>query len=369
MKDKDKDKTKPVASKTSLKYEGVRSKNTKDGDISYYVRYVDKSGKRVEVKVGTKASGWNEKKASLKRLELMHFTPYIEANELTISDIIPRYLEVTSLHVNARCLSEYSGEALNHINPFFGSLKIDDITESKINDYLLTLKDKKSPVTINKTLNRLKAIIDFGIKEYALPFSNPLKDIKKLKVDNARERFLKSDEVELLLKVARAHANAEIYLFVALSLSMGGRFETVRNIKLEDIDLEAEVIKLVDFKNKSKYNGFLTPTAKQALKAFTLQDKSDKSSNILFKTPARTLKRHLQDILNALFNKDLDKNDRKHRVVIHSLRHTFASHLAIKGTPIQIIQKLLNHKDIKMTMRYAHLLPTSGKEWVSSLWD
>ncbi|WP_216358491.1 tyrosine-type recombinase/integrase [Helicobacter sp. 13S00401-1] len=51
------------------------------------------------------------------------------------------------------------------------------------------------------------------------------------------------------------------------------------------------------------------------------------------------------------------------------MRHTFASHLAIKGTPIQIIQKLLNHKDIKKTMRYAHLLPTSGKEWVEGLWS
>ena len=47
----------------------------------------------------------------------------------------------------------------------------------------------------------------------------------------------------------------------------------------------------------------------------------------------------------------------------------YASHLAIKGVPIQIIQKLLNHKDIKMTMRYAHLMPQSGKEYVENLWS
>ncbi len=77
----------------------------------------------------------------------------------------------------------------------------------------------------------------------------------------------------------------------------------------------------------------------------------------------------MQTILNELFNKELDPKDRKHRVVIHTTRHTFASHLAIKGTPIQIIQKLLNHKDIQMTMRYAHLLPNSGREWVEKLWE
>lgn len=61
--------------------------------------------------------------------------------------------------------------------------------------------------------------------------------------------------------------------------------------------------------------------------------------------------------MNELFNDGV--SDIKHRIMIHTLRHTFASHLAISGTPLQIIQKLLNHKDIKMTMRYAHLLP----EW------
>lgn len=53
----------------------------------------------------------------------------------------------------------------------------------------------------------------------------------------------------------------------------------------------------------------------------------------------------LRDTLNKLFNQN--NPDIKHRVVIHTLRHTFISHLAIDGVSIQIIQKLLNHKDIK----------------------
>ena len=60
-------------------------------------------------------------------------------------------------------------------------------------------------------------------------------------------------------------------------------------------------------------------------------------------------------------------NDRKNRVVFHTLRHTFASHLAINGTPIFTIQKLMNHKDITMTMRYAKLAPDSGREAIENL--
>jgi site-specific recombinase XerD len=69
----------------------------------------------------------------------------------------------------------------------------------------------------------------------------------------------------------------------------------------------------------------------------------------------------------GFINDGLETSDRKNRVVIHTLRHTFASHLAINGTPIFTIQKLMNHKDIKMTMRYAKLAPDSGRESVNNL--
>jgi integrase len=41
----------------------------------------------------------------------------------------------------------------------------------------------------------------------------------------------------------------------------------------------------------------------------------------------------------------------------HSLRHTFASWLAISGQPLRTIQELLGHADIRMTIRYSHLSP------------
>ncbi len=72
--------------------------------------------------------------------------------------------------------------------------------------------------------------------------------------------------------------------------------------------------------------------------------------------------------IDRMFNNELEADDRKNRVVIHSLRHTFASHLAINGTPIFTIKELMNHKDIEQTMRYAKLSPDSGKEFVSALY-
>jgi len=75
----------------------------------------------------------------------------------------------------------------------------------------------------------------------------------------------------------------------------------------------------------------------------------------------------LKPILDKLFNQGLAKNDAKNRVVTHKLRHTFASLLAINDVSIYKIMKLMNHKDINMTMRYAKLSPSSGQEDINNL--
>ena len=55
------------------------------------------------------------------------------------------------------------------------------------------------------------------------------------------------------------------------------------------------------------------------------------------------------------------------RITLHTLRHTFASQLAMKGVSIAVIQQLLGHTDIKTTMRYAHLSQNSLIEAVQQL--
>jgi len=85
------------------------------------------------------------------------------------------------------------------------------------------------------------------------------------------------------------------------------------------------------------------------------------TGNILNKS---TIQQTFKKIADRLFNIGLASDDRKNRVVFHSLRHTYCSLLAINNVPIFTIQKLVNHRDIKSTLRYAKLDRTTLKKSV-----
>lgn len=343
----------------SLKYEGVRYKNLTDGNISFYVRYTTKDKKRIQKKVGTKFEGWNEKKAFNKRIELEH--SLADQKPIKFKEVVDRFLELQELHLKKKSFCTLKSK-IKHLQNIENKL-IESITQKDINDLVVALKPSLSNKTINEIISTLKNIIKFAESEYDITIANRnLDKVKSLKVDNARERFLTKEDITLLKQELIDHF--EHLLFVNLALCAGARLMSVLDIRKKDIDLENKTIILRDFKNSSTYQGYLNEETKEML--IKKWDKLKDDDKVIQKSK-RLISERLREILNRLFNQGI--TDTKQRVVIHTLRHTFASHLAIQGTPIQIIQKLLNHKDIQMTMRYSHLMPDSGREWIERVWD
>ena len=73
--------------------------------------------------------------------------------------------------------------------------------------------------------------------------------------------------------------------------------------------------------------------------------------------------------MRAVENLDLNEGitDPRQKVVFHTLRHTFASWLAIQGTPILTIKELMGHQSLAMTERYSHLSPDHKKQAVEGI--
>jgi integrase len=161
-----------------------------------------------------------------------------------------------------------------------------------------------------------------------------------------------------------------------LSLSTGGRLETIRAIKVKDINLKAGTIHLTDYKaktsgkGKASYTGYISDQLQPLLKE-AIQGKLPNDYVLQYPGGGQVgmdyVQTRLQNIFNRLFNQELETDDAKNRAVVHTLRHTFASLLAIAGTPIYTIQRLMNHADIKMTLRYAKLSPDNGKEAINKI--
>ena len=211
----------------------------------------------------------------------------------------------------------------------------------------------------------VRTIFNHAIKNDLINHISPYK-IELKKPNNKRERFLELIEIELLRNEVADKEDFALELFVELALCTGARLEGILNIKKKDLALSTKSVIIRDFKTKSTYTGFLS---KRALEKINQIYTALSPNDFLVNKPKATIQNVLQPLLNKLFNQNLDISDATNRVVIHTLRHTFASYLAIKGTPILTIKKLMNHSDINHTLRYAKLMPDSGKEMVERLYE
>lgn len=360
---------------TSKKYTGVRYKLLENNDRSYQIRYKINGRAREEV-IGKKSEGITEAYCHQKRNEALNRakfgddTPVVKhkaKNHTSIQMLADIYFQDT---VENKTHRQTLGKYNYKIMPIFGEMDAATLEQDDIVKWKRELIKDLAPKTVNSYIELLSTIYNHSIRK-GKKLINPCVGVEKYKINNDRKRYLNSDEIVSLKKACMQ--DERIYSFVLLSLSTGGRRDTVLSIQKKDINLERRTVELIDFKNDGEtYIGFLEKHALEYLQSLKLDRLSPNHYIVglsLKKMPGKTLSNNLKPITDALFNKGLEPADRANRAVIHTLRHTFASHLAINGSPILTIKKLMNHYDIEQTMRYAKLAPDSGKTDVLNLYD
>jgi len=358
-------------------YKEIIDENKKVVDKVFLIRYRDKNKDKL-ITIGKYSQGIRINYCKSKRDEILNFirlgevpttikAKRVDKDVITFDMIANNYFEYAKLHY--RSYKSFILRYNTNLKDVIGDM---DIKAIKLEDIEKIQHEKikyLSPQTVNTVVQMVKTIYNFAIARNIFDGISPVAKIKILKLDNAREKYLSLQEIQEL--EAKIEDNEQLLLFVKLSLCTGGRVSTVVNIRKKDINLITQSIHLRDFKNGTTYKGFipdeLIELLKPRLEEINFDDEvlhyKGKKSHI-----AKSIGDKLRPIFYELFNKHLDKDDRKNRTVVHTLRHTFASHLAINSTPIYTIQKLLNHKDITKTMRYAKLAQDSGRNFVNELY-
>lgn len=246
-----------------------------------------------------------------------------------------------------------------HIAPVLGSAPLKEIKNLQIAQLRNCLEAKKlSPQTVSHCLSLVRRVLHRAVEWDLYP--GPVPVFRMPKFDNRRLRFLSTAEANLLLKTL--HNQSELWHDVVLfALNTGMRAGEIYSLQPFHIDVQHKIAKVVDTKNSLSR---IVPLNEEAMNVVQKYYRINSSSYLLSQAQTRYYIFH-DAIKKCRFNHGV--TDRREKVCFHTLRHTFASWLVQNGTPLALVSRLLGYKDIRMTMRYAHLAPEQGQLAVSSL--
>ena len=241
------------------------------------------------------------------------------------------------------------GYAKLHILPYFGRKRLDDITSKDIRSFLYSLSH------ISTTANRYFALLSMAFKkaedwEYLPPRSNPCTGVNKYK-ENKKQRFLSDAELKrledsLLQQLKEQPGSYCTAKAIFMILYTGCRVREILNLKWENVHLQDQYIHLPD----TKTGEGARPLNQKAIELLRSMTPKEGNPYVFYgKVPGQPvieIKRAWKTILKRADIKDFR---------IHDLRHSFASFALKKGVPLVHVSKLLGHRNITTTMRYAHL--------------
>ncbi len=251
----------------------------------------------------------------------------------------------------------------NHLIPAFGHLRLDAIGVEQIEAFKAAmLKQDYQPKTVNNCLTTLRRLLAVAVEWGKLDKIPP---VRWLRSPDPEFDFLTFDEADRLIAGA---AGDTWKVMITVGLRTGLRIGELLALRWDDVDLAGG--RLVVRRSVSRgiigtpKNGRSreVPLSEHALVA--LRSHHHARGEFVFAADKGGL------IARGATKWPIWMACRRaglRQIGWHVLRHTFASHLAMRGVAIKAIQELLGHSTIEMTMRYAHLSPDVRRDAVRLL--
>lgn len=192
---------------------------------------------------------------------------------------------------------------------------------------------------VNKELTYLKSCFNKLIELQNWKEKNPFASIKPLTMNERELSFLNNQEIDRLLSALEDSRNPDALIITKICLRTGFRFGEAQNLKAEQIHHgKIHLTKTKNGKNRS------VPIRKD-FEQEILEGRPRKGR--LFKSAWGSFRKAIEKA-----NIDLPKGQ-----LTHVLRHTLASHYVMNEGSLTKLNKILGHKTLEMTMKYAHLAP------------
>jgi len=351
----------PTLKRVKTKYPGVyyidgTSVSGKNERI-YYIRY-RKDGKLIEEKAGrqsqddmtpARAAGIRTERVEGKQLSnkakrASQLTAEQEKQDRwTIEKIFKEYINGRPDNKSRRT---DEGRYEKYLKPSFGEKEPKDIIPLDVDRLRIKLLKKLSPQSVKHVLNLLTWIVNFALKKNlceGLCFH-----IQKPTVNNQKTEDLSQDQLSNLLEAIEKDTHPQAGAMMKMALFTGMRRGELFKLQWEHIDFERGFVHIIDPKGGPDQKIPLNDASIELLKKHQGGD-----SPYVFPGRGGQQRTDINKAVNAIKTEaGLPKDFRP----LHGLRHVYASMLASSGqVDMYTLQKLLTHKDPKMTQRYAHL--------------
>ena len=248
-----------------------------------------------------------------------------------------------------------------HLLPELGDLLLSEIGPREIERYKARKLTSLSPKSVNNHLTVLRKCLDTA-QEWGLVETIP--KVKWLRTPPSEFDFLTFEEADRLL----AHVDPSWSAMVLTALRTGLRQGELAALRWQDLDLPGRKLRV----KRSVWKGHISSPKSGRFRevplstklAEVLQDHRHLRGELVFCRENGSMFKYTQ-LRWPLWRASRRAGLRK--AGWHMLRHTFASHLAMRGVPLKAIQELLGHATMEMTMRYAHLAPSIHRDAVEEL--
>ena len=227
-----------------------------------------------------------------------------------------------------------------------------------IRDWIINLSEKNlSPLTINRKISSLSKYYDFLLKTQVNKVS-PLKNHKRLKVQKKLIIPFSEDEVFKVVDVFSKDFEGKRNLLIVDTLySTGIRRDELINIKLNNVFLNEDLIKVLGKRNKERLVPVLIGLKKRIKDYLSFRKEINSSSSNLFIT--KRGKSIGPSLVYRVVKKYFSKVSTKVKTSPHVLRHSFATHMLNNGADINSIKEIMGHSSLASSQIYTKIkLPT-----------
>ena len=257
----------------------------------------------------------------------------------------------------------------NTISTYLNNLKIfkDYIDNNNLDDYLIEsvdldkfitfLKDKYDykPKSINAMISSLKCYYNFLLKEKYIN-NDPSYLLKSPKIDKKYPTYLTIDELNRILLAIDTSKNLgkRDYLLINLLYDSGVRVSELINIRINNIDFDNRLIKILGKGNKERIVYFTKKTSKLLYEyIYDICEVHKYPRKFLFENKSNVVISRFE--VYNIIRKYAEKAKIEKNVTPHVLRHTIATHLIQNDADVMSVKTILGHSKVSTTEIYTHL--------------